>query len=72
MVEGMQTRILRQFVCPLALIVFAIPSIARAEEAFKKANNTERLQVLIEDVPHTVTNKAHQATVAFCAKWLKK
>jgi hypothetical protein len=33
MVKGMQTRILRQFICPLVLAAFALPAIACADEA---------------------------------------
>ncbi len=46
-------------------------AIASAEKAFADAKASDKLQVIIEDVGHTVTDAQHQAAFAFFEKWLK-
>lgn len=46
-------------------------AIASAERAYKEANASERLSVLVEDVGHTVTAKQRTAALDWFEKWLK-
>lgn len=46
-------------------------AIEAARAAYEKAGVSDRLQVLIEDVGHTVTQRQRQAALAFFERWLK-
>lgn len=46
-------------------------AIARAEEAFEKANARDKLKVVIEDVAHTVTAGAREQAIEWTSKMLK-
>lgn len=46
-------------------------AIASAERAFKDANASDRLRVMVEEVGHTVTPTQRAAALDFFEKWLK-
>jgi dienelactone hydrolase len=46
-------------------------AIASAERAYKDANASDRLSVLVEEVGHTVTAKQRTAALDWFEKWLK-
>jgi predicted esterase len=47
-------------------------AIASAEVAFREANATDKLRVMIaEGVGHQVTPEQRAAAIAWCEKWLK-
>ncbi|MCE9534574.1 MAG: alpha/beta hydrolase, partial [Planctomycetes bacterium] len=56
--------------CPIEGARIAIKSV---EEAYKNANASEKLKVMIgENLPHTITPEHRAEALAFCEKWLKK
>jgi len=54
--------------CPYGGAQLAITS---AERAFRDAGASDRLQVLVEEVGHTVTPRQREAALAWFARWLK-
>jgi hypothetical protein len=46
-------------------------AIASAERAYKDANASDRLCVIVEDVGHKVTTKQRTAALDWFEKWLK-
>lgn len=55
--------------CPIEGAKIAID---RAEQAFAKGKRKDHLEVLIEEVAHTVTPKARAAAIQFCVRHLQK
>ncbi len=56
--------------CPIEGARIAFRS---AEEAFAKANASDKLKIMVgENVGHTITAEHRQAVIEFCDKWLKK
>lgn len=54
--------------CPIGGAKIAFAS---AEDAFKKANASDKLKIMVADVGHTVTAEQRQAALDWFDKWLK-